>query len=490
MPRLKVPIAQGFYVDVSRAISSQECVNLYPHKPMTQTITDNALLGVSGIEQRCLTAINAFNRGGHVMRETAYTVNGTKLYRIDYTTDAFGVRAYTAVDVSGAETIDGTQRVMMADNGDQLCIIAPELSGQFNAWIYTTGGGLVQISDAAFDGPVSSVCFMDGYFLFSKTDSNKWFKSDLRAGFVYNALDFGSGESDPDFNVVIRPLDGLLYVFGNHTFEQWQDVGGSGFPFQRTSNGNQQKGCLAPHSMTYFNEALVWIGSSYNEKPAIWATSGADAMKLSTPAVDYLINSGGIDPLKKAYSLRWAENGHNFVAFTVPGVCTVVYDSTTQAWHQRKSVDRFLVPQPWRVTCMLSAYDSFFVGDELTGNIGQMDKDIYYEYGDEIRRYFTTPAIDNEGRPFSVYVCELFCDTGDVPVSGQGSDPVVRLSVSNDGGYTYLPEISRNMGKTGEYAGVTYWPKLGRYRKPVIFRFDISEPIKVAFVKCELEIGA
>jgi len=491
MARTQIPIAQGFYVDESRAIAAQECVNLYPHIPFTKTITDASLIGTSGIELRCLTAINAFNRGGHVMSETPYTTNGNKLYKIEYTTDAFGVRAYTATDVSGAETIDGTEFVQTADNGTQLCIIAPDLNTKFNAWIYTEGGGLVQISDADFDGPVNSVCYFNGYFVFGKKNSNKFFVSDLRDGTAYNALDFGSGESDPDNNVIIRPLDGLLYVFGNHTFEQWQDAGlTNGIPFQRTSNGNQMKGCYAPLSMTYFNESLVWIGSSYNEKPAIWATTGADAQKLSTPAIDYLINSGGLDPLRKAYAMRWAERGHNFIAFTVPGICTVVFDATTNLWHTKRSVDRFKQPQPWRATCILSAYSVYLVGDELTGNIGEFGESIFYEYGDEIRRYFTSSAIDNGGRPFSVYAVELFCDTGHVPIEGQGSSPIVRLSISKDNGNTFSPEISRTMGTTGQYAAVTYWPRLGRYRKPVIFRWDISEPIKIAIVKAEAELGA
>lgn len=491
MARTQIPMAQGFYVDESRAISAQECVNLYPHIPFTKTITDASLIGSSGIALRAFTATNAFNRGGYVMAETAYTVNANKLYKITYTTDSFGVRTYTATNVSGAETIDGTEFVQMADNGTQLCIIAPDQSNQFNAWIYTEAGGLVQISDADFDGPVNSVCYFNGYFVFSKKNSNKFFVSALRDGLTYNALDFGSGESDPDDNVIIRPLDGLLYVFGNHTFEQWQDAGlTNGIPFQRTSNGNQQKGCFAPLSMTYFNESLIWIGSSFNERAAIWATNGSDAIKLSTPAIDYLINSGGVEPLRKAFALRWAERGHNFVAFTIPDICTVVYDAVTQLWHEKKSVDRFGQPTPWRATSLMNAYSVYLVGDNLTGNIGEFGESIFYEYSDEIRRYFTAAAIDNGGRPFSVNAVELFCDTGHVPESGQGSAPIIRLSISKDFGNTYTPEISRTMGLLGQYNAVTNWSLLGRYRKPVIFRWDISEPIKIAIVKAEAEIAA
>ena len=490
MARTPLAIAQGFYVDESKAIAAQECINLYPHIPATKTITDAALIGRSGIE--LISDAQAYYgndtltcRGGHVVQETPFVVMGNRLMM----GSAAGLYEYISFrDLLGVDIL-GSGRVVMADNGDQLVIVAPDYNNKFNAWFFQCFGGVVaQISDPDFDGPVSDVSYFDGYFVFNKANSNKFFISDLRNGLVYDALDFGSGESDPDNNVVIRPLDGLLYVFGNHTFEQWQNIGGAGFPFQRTSNGNQMKGCVAPHSMTYFNEALIWIGSSYNEKPAVWATTGADAMKLSTPAIDHLINSGGIDAVRQAYSMRWAERGHNFVAFTIPDVCTVVYDAMTQLWHTMESINEYQERIPWRASCVLSTFSTFVVGDSLNGYIGQFDETVFTEYGTEIHRRFSTPAIDNNGRPFSVNALELFCETGNVPITGQGSEPVIRMSISKDNGNTFCPEISRSLGKIGEYSAISYWPLLGRYRRPFIARFDISEPIKIVFVKAEAEI--
>jgi len=132
---------------------------------------------------------------------------------------------------------------------------------------------------------------------------------------------------------------------------------------------------------------------------------------------------------------------------------------------------------------------SFYTGDSLSNKAGRYGKDIFYEYGEEIRAYFTTPAIDNNGRPFSVNAVEMVMQTGDVPISGQGSDPVIRMSVSKDGGKTYFPEISKKIGKIGEYNNRIAWPSLGRFPRSCTLRFDISEPIKRVFVKAEVEIG-
>jgi hypothetical protein len=234
----------------------------------------------------------------------------------------------------------------------------------------------------------------------------------------------------------------------------------------------------------------MWIGAGVNEQPAIYASSGGLPEKLSSAAIDNLIYQGGITQLQNAYAIKWAERGHSFVSITVPSVCTIVYDAVTGLWHERKSVDRFYQPQPWRVTSMVDAYSVRLVGDELSGVIGLMSEDIFYEYDAEIRSYFTTEAVDNTGRPFSIAQVQLQMETGTNPVTGQGSAPVVRMSVSKDGGITYSPEISREMGSTGDYYSAISWPALGRYARSACFRFDISEPIKKVFARLEVEIGA
>jgi hypothetical protein len=491
MPRTDIPIADGFYRDESLAISARDCVNLFPHLPEGQSATTGALIGCSGIEEVCDTAANAFNRGGSEHKDKAYTVNGNKLWRIDFTTDAFGVRTYSAVDVSGSETIEGTARVFMSSNGDQLVIVAPDYANQFNAWIYTEGGGLVQISDADFDGPVAGVSYAYGFFLFPKKDSNKWFISDLRDGSAYIATDFASAESDPDPIQAIAPLNGVVYVFGSRTVEPNQILTGvAEFPFEAIPTGTQQKGCVAPASLIEADGNLIWIGAGENERPSIYATNGGQPVRVSTASVDNLIFGGGIEPVRNAYALRWAERGHVFVSFTVPGVCTIVYDPTTQKWHQRKSLDRFKSEQPWRVTCIIDAYSVLLVGDELSGIVGRMSDEIFYEYDDEIRRYFSTSPIDSGGRPFSIYQVQAVMETGTAPITGQGSDPVLKMEVSRDGGRSFEPAISRNIGKIGEYYSPIVFPPLGRFDRSACFRFLISEPIKVVFVKAEMEVGA
>lgn len=483
MPRTNIPIASGYYVDESPAVSVRQCVNFYTHIPESQTITDAALFGVSGIVKVGEAEATAFCRGIHVVGEKVFALMGQILWSLVKPDDFYLANL--------GHIVPGEDLAFTSDNGYQLCIVAPDDPDPFNAYIYDKDSlNFSQISDTDFDGPVGGVCFSDGYFIFWKKDSNKWFISDLRDGLIYNALDFASAESDPDPINCIAPLRGIVFVFGSQTFEQYQNVGGAGFPFQRINSGTYNKGCVAPKSVTEVNNMLVWIGSGANEQPAIWASEGGPPQKLSTASIDTILYSGGIDPVRKAYVVKWAERGHSFAAFTVPGVCTVVYDFSTNLWHKRESVDVDLNPAPWRVNAMVDAFSTLIVGDAYTGDVGSYDKGVYYEYDNEIKGYFTTPPIDNGGKPFSINQVQLVCQSGFVPQNGQGSDPIVRMSVSKNGGITYSPEISRKMGKIGEYDTPVTWPCLGRFSRSATLRWDISEPINRVFVKGEIEIAS
>ena len=85
---------------------------------------------------------------------------------------------------------------------------------------------------------------------------------------------------------------------------------------------------------------------------------------------------------------------------------------------------------------------------------------------------------------------QLLMQTGFVPQNGQGSNPVVRMEISRNGGITYSPEISRKIGQIGEYNYPITWPVLGRFSRSINLRFKISEPINRVIVKAEIEIAS
>jgi len=291
---MEIPLGGSFYRMDSLPISAQECVNLFSNIPQVVTPSKKQLLIPAGIRQATTAGDGLPNRGGDNFLGLPYFVYGTALYRVDQAIDGFGVKTYSSTLVSGVTPLPGTERVIMANNGEeggQMIIVCPDLATKFNAYIYTTGGGLVAISDNDFDGLVSDVNYVDGYFWFTKSDGQKGFISDLRDGAAYIATDFTSAEADPDYNVRSFILRNQPYVFGEQTVQAYQNVGGAGFPFTYIQGSVQAKGLASIYAVAEVNDLMVFLGGAVNESPSIWITNGGSIEKLSTVPIDQEIST-------------------------------------------------------------------------------------------------------------------------------------------------------------------------------------------------------
>ncbi len=485
-----LPIGGRFYKSDSLPISAQECVNLYYNAPQTTSVTKENLSPTPGLTE-ATTAGTGLNRGSHNFQGVSYFVNGTLLFRIDRTVDGLGVASYASVDVSGGINIIGTERVLMADNGSeggQICIINPGDTSQFNAYIFTIAGGLVQISDSDFDGPVDSVVYIDGFFLFTKANGQKFFISELRNGLSYIATDFASAEADPDSLVAAVVLHNQPYLFGSQTFEPFQNIGGSGFPFLRIDGGVQQKGLTSKFAIQEVNDILYFLGSGEQETPAIWLTDGSRPLKVSTTAIDNEITKYSDTTLASCFSYQYSQNGHHFVAFTFPGENAFFYDIDFKEWHTRESFNTLNRIVPYRVSTIVEAFGVLLTGDTLTNKIGILEADTFTEYTNEIRRRWITPQLDNDGQPFFINALELFGDSGVGLTTGQGLNPLISMSVSDDGGRTFNNNLTRTMGLIGNYKQRTIWNSLGRFGREVCFKFQVSDPVAWVFSKVEVQI--
>lgn len=482
---MELPLT-GFYRYDSLPISAAECVNFYVNVPEVITPSKKQLLIPSGI-RTVTTAGNEYNRGLHTFLGDLYAVQDTGLYRIDQTIDGFGNATYSSTLVSGATLLPGTAPVIMADNGQEggeMVIVVPESSSTKNAWIYD-GATLTQITSMDFDGPVSDVNYIDGYFEYTKQNGQKIFISGLRDGTTYDPLDCTNSEASPDYNVRSFILNNQLYVFGFDTVQGYQDVGGPGFPFSYIQGSVQSKGLISVYGIVAINNIMAWVGGDHNESPSIWISDGGQIEKLSTIAIDMELASYSQDTLTSCFTWNYSERGEQFIAFTFPGETCFVYGFKAKEWHTRESVNSVGETGPCRIANVAKAYGLLFVGDSLTNKIGIIDRNTYTEFDDSVPRRFVLPHIDNDGQPFSIDSIEFVCNVGLGLTDGQGSNPLVSLSVSRDGGRTFnTPEI-RSAGRIGDYQARTIWNALGQAQREVCFKFEVSDPVPWAVTKIE-----
>jgi len=471
MPKVILPIANGYYESDSLPISAQECTNFYPNIAQAPALNQETLFGTPGLTQVASASDISNCRGAHEMNGVPYFVIGSKLYSMS--------SSYALTDHG---QIAGSGRVSMADNGTQLLLLVPGGNGYIYNHVADT---FAQITDADFtaNGNPQQVVFIDGFFCLT-TDTKKFIVSALNDGLSYNALDFGTAESDPDEIVAPIVFKNQLFIGGSQTIEAFQNIGGADFPFQRTGLF-LSKGISSPFSIQSIQDTFVFVGAGTNESPAIWALNGNNVAKISTTAIDKELSALTEAQILDIYSWAYAEKGAYFVGFALPGT-TLVYDTISKRWHERKSfVDGSL--GAYRVNALVRAYNQLWAGDLVDGRIGLLAQNVYTEYDTEIRRTIVTQPFQNNMDSFVLPELELTVESG--VGNSSAANPKVGLERSVDG-KIWSDARYRSIGKVGEYNRRVIWNRNGRASRFELFRFTISDPVKPVFIQMTADIVA
>lgn len=474
MPLVEIPVGSGFYEDEVKQISDQQCINWYPSIPEGNAISSSQLKRTPGLS---LVATNGTKvcRGAGKLNGAPYFVNGERLYRIN--------SDLTSTDLG---EITGTERVSIASNGTQLCIVVPGIKG----YIFTASPDtLTEITDTDYTAnPSIQVVFKDGYFV--HLTATKFFISALNDGLSYNALDFGTAESVPDDNIAIHVNRDILFICGEETIEPFQNVGGADFPFRSIKGSSIQKGVKAKFSVVDFDNSFIFLGGGKNEQVSIWRYSGGGAVRISTHAIDNELTKLTDAQLQAINVNTYSRNGAYFACYHFP-TSTFCYDATATAhsgsskWHERRSRNSSGSPTKWRVSDIVEAWGVTLAGDSLGANIGKLDDSISNEYGTAIDRDFSLGPITQNGIPFIVNYIEMFMEQG----AGNSNieDPVITLRMSKDG-RTLGNVLERKIGKTGEYNQRPIWRNRGMVRRFFNMHFSVSGDINTAITKCVIDI--
>jgi len=500
MPKVNLPITGGFYQSASLPISAQRCVNWYPNVPQGDTVTNANLFGTAGAEELVSVSPIETTRGAIVSASVPYFVIGNNLYKLLSSINSEGAEIFTT---SNLGVIAGTGRVSIADNGNQVCVVVP--GGAVYVWD-ENDQALYTVTDPAFDGPADTVVYIDGFFVFTTSTGKKFINSPLNdgrgagngTGVAYDALDFSTAEGDPDQIRAGHSFGGRLFILGSETTQVFINIGRTPSPFQTYNKTLYTTGISAPNSIIDFGDTFAFIGAGVNESPSIYAFTGNGFKKISTTAIDNVLNDLTAAQLVDVFSWSYAKDGAFFVGFQLPTTC-FVYESVTGMWHERLSYDN-KKDVPCRVAAVVSGYGRIIVGDNLDGRIGSIRNDLYTEYGSLIRRVITTKPFDNMGDRVYLTSLEAVMETGvgitgGVPVlldggamANVGDDPSIMMEYSDNGGRSYGNGRMRGLGKAGDYKRRVIWRRVNSFPRSRVLRFVFSDPVKPVFIKLEAEI--
>lgn len=481
MPRVKLSLGNGFYKTRSLPFSAQRCVNMYPMGAARESLDQTILYNTPGEESVTLSGdtITGAHRGSRVVSGVLYCVYGTSLYSIS-----------SSQVVTEIGSIAGSEYCSMADNGTKLCIVVRGGNG----YVYDNSTlTLAQITDTDYQAS-DYVIFIDGYFVFTASSGAQFFISALNDPSNIDPLDFGTAEIRPDNIVSCIGSHNELYILGEETIEVFQNVGGSGFPFQRIEGANVERGSHATFGTVIFDNTFVFIGGSKNEKTAVWRITGStSAQKISTDAIDNEIQKFTPTEIRNnTRAFSYSEMGSIFVVYTfvsdanrIPSI-TFVYDASTNQWHERSSG---VYEGRWEVDNIASYNNEIYTLRSSSTSIGRLDMDVYTELGNTIHREVVTQPFTSQNNKLFISKIELNIETGVGLTTGQGSNPQIMMQFSDDGGRTYNNEQWRSFGAKGAYNTRVEWYRQGVADISRVLRFRVSDPVKCSLIKLEADVN-
>lgn len=363
--------------------------------------------------------------------------------------------------------------VSMTENGFQLAIC-----DGISVYIFTYATNAYQkVTDV--DLPQSgTITFIDGYFVVNQIGTGKFFISALYDGLSWAALDFATAESSPDELIRVINAVGLLWLLGSKTGEIWSNTGASNFPFERISGAKMEAGILAAHTAVAMDNSLFWVGRDDNGSGIVFRANGFTPQRVSTNAIELLIQRAPSPETLRAYPYQ--QEGHTFYVLTGGGMdTTLVYDLSTQLWHERAYLNEDGAFELHRASCGMFAFNKQLVGDRENGNIYVLSQDVFSDNGESLASDRIYTHLSDEGKRIRFGTLEIDFEMGVGLQSGQGEDPQVMMRLSKDGGKTWSNWYTTTIGRVGKYKNKARFRRLGM-ADIMTFHIRITDPVKRA----------
>lgn len=454
-----VPLSFGAYkrTGFPEAIT----VNCFAEKSPTSQSNPEALLARPGLEE--FKVVGSTPHRGIIQRpglfsDAALLVANTVLY----TLDSQGI----ATALSGAVDGDGLVDMDMGQDADLNSVLRIATG---DALYQATNAGSVTLEDFPSLGGAgaSSVCYHSGFWIAVEAGTDVFYYQ-LPGETAWDALEFASAEYAPDPLVAVRSVGDIVALLGSATFEPWTLTGTAVPPFEPYGGLKRKIGCRARDA------AVVCGGSSL-----IWVTDSCSVVKFEGGEPEIISDNGLAEQIRRtsAMDLRastYSKDQHVYYVLRLGTTATWVYDLTTGTWARADSLSY----DYWRAHLFANIGDTALALDSLSNQVWRLDPDRLTDGDDTFTMQFCAFAEAPNG-PIPCVNLVLPCEVGAAPLTGQGSDPKVVLTMSDNGGKTYGPPRERSLGATGNYNTLPKWTGLGTIPALIgrIFKFAISDPV-------------
>lgn len=376
--------------------------------------------------------------------------------------------------VTNIGSVGGDTQVSLPYSFNTQCVIS-----NGDMFLYTSAGGLVQVTDVNIGTPIDGVWHNGRYFL---TDGEYLYHTTLADETVIDTLAYASAEFMPDAIVALdKTQDNKVVVFGRYSIEYFVDVASENFAYTRIESRAQKIGIVATHAKTEVDNVFYIIGGGRNESIAIHAVTVGGVNKVSTREIDLILSEYSEAELSDVRLESRFEDGMTFIIIHLP-TKTVCFNITVakkigieNAWSILKTG---LQAEIYRA--INGVYDprinKWVYGDRVNNYLGTLNNEIFTQYDTDTPQEWLlyTPLVRLE--TFSVD--ELEIDT--IPGFNIIDDTSVFISLSYDG-VTFGMEYTLNYGDMHDYNKRFIVRQLGYVSDIIGFRFRGATRSKMCF---------
>lgn len=448
---MQLPILSGLRISEGELAPSYP-VNLEP-RALESGISKGQQVSARGAEP--LSEGPGVDRGGIVWNGTLYRVMGTKLVTVaaDGTVTQLG-------DVGGDGLVCGFDFSF-----DRLSIRSGDK-------LFYYDGNLAEVTDPDL-GRVLDHVWMDGYFV--TTDGEFVVVTELKDPTSVDPFKYGSAETDPDSVTGLLRHREELVVLGRETIQFFQNVGGTGFPFQVYKGATIPYGCVSASAKCIVGVGggtIAFVGGGRNEPIGLFVVAGGSAQRISDKEIDDRL-AKVLAPEMIVLEPRTFGGEHQLLMHLDDATLCLALDTSEKAGSGAWTILQSGQFAPYRPRHAVWAYGKHIVGDRNSGSLGVLSIVTARHFG-EAAHWLLDAGMLFEPAGMVAAEIELFGQFGTDASS-------VFLSVTRDG-ELWSNEVAKILsGRRGErvvWRPGVHFPTMGG------FRFRGTS--RVALSRCEI----
>lgn len=465
---VQLNVAGGEYKHKSRPLSKQVTRNFWPQVQASQKAQSQYIL-------QSFYGLKLFKEFTGT-KDRGMIENQGVLYRVLDNT------LYSVVS-------DGTHTALGFIGGSNRCIFAP-LDEQI---VIVNGSGIQYVWDGSTltqntspnIGLPRGVAVLNNQAITDNGSGQSFDVSDAGTPLVINGINNAKAESSSDSLLIPYAYRETLYLFGTRTIELWYNSGQGNPPFDKVQGATINMGLEAIYSVAETADFIFFLGADLQVHTLTSGTTAVDTV-VSTPALarEFKKYSVTSDAIGWAMELE----GQWFYCLTFPIEDITWILPVGGEWFEWGSSSTGRI----RANSYAYAFGKHLVTDYASGSLYELDDETYTDADEAIVRTRDTAPIhgglfQQPGKTFELTELKIILEKGVGLIEGQGSDPLIAVSFSKDGGKTFGTERFIKTGKLNHTRQEVILKNCGRFMECVV-RLRVSDPIYWAIYSTAAEV--